>query len=42
MRFTEGCSEIYDLCFLAGIQQPNALNLDKPDTRRAISTADRN
>ena len=37
MRFTEGCSEIYDLRFLPGMQRPNVLNLAKDDIKLAIS-----
>lgn len=40
MRFTEGCSEIYDLRFLPGVQRPNVLNLAKDDLKRAISATD--
>lgn len=40
MRFTEGCSEIYDLRFLPGVQRPNVLNLAKEDMKLAISAAD--
>jgi uncharacterized protein (TIGR03032 family) len=36
LRFTAGCTEIYDLRFLPGVQRPNVLNLDKDDVRHAI------
>ncbi|MDB5986738.1 MAG: hypothetical protein JWR16_1791 [Nevskia sp.] len=36
LRFVSGCTEIYDLRFLPGVQRPNVLNLDKPDIRRAV------
>jgi len=40
MRFTEGCSEIYDLRFLPGVQRPNVLNLAKDDVKLAITAPD--
>ncbi len=40
LRFTEGCSEIYDLRFLPGLRKPNVLNLAKDDVKLAISAPD--
>ncbi len=40
LRFTSGCTEIYDLRFLPGVQRANLLNLDKPDIHRAIHAPD--
>jgi uncharacterized protein (TIGR03032 family) len=40
MRYTQGCSEIYDLRFLPGVQRPNVLNLAKEDVKLAISAPD--
>lgn len=40
LSFTAGCSEIYDLRFLAGIRRPNVLNLAKDDVKLAISAPD--
>ena len=42
LRFTEGCSEIYDVRFLPGCRRPNVLNLEKDDIRRAIFAPDCN
>ena len=36
-EFTEGCEELYDVQFLPGVQRPTILNLDKPETREAIT-----
>jgi len=40
LRFTEGCSEIYDLRLLPGIRKPNVLNLLKDDVKLAVSAPD--
>ena len=40
LRFTEGCTEIYDLRFIPGKRRPNVLNLDKPEYKLAISAPD--
>lgn len=37
LEITQGCTEIYDLRFLAGMKQPNVLNLEKPETSLAVS-----
>jgi uncharacterized protein (TIGR03032 family) len=36
LRFTAGCSELYDLRFIPGVRRPNVLNLEKEDTAQAI------
>jgi uncharacterized protein (TIGR03032 family) len=36
-EFTEGCEEIYDVQFLPGIYRPMILNLEKPESRQAMS-----
>lgn len=40
LRFVAGCSEIYDLRFLAGMRRPNLLNLEKEEVRQAIFAPD--
>jgi len=40
LRFTAGCTEIYDLRFLTGSRRPNVLNLDKDEIRHAIFAPD--
>jgi len=37
LEFTEGCTEIFDLRFLSGIQRPNILNLEKEQARQAVT-----
>jgi uncharacterized protein (TIGR03032 family) len=40
MTFTSGCTEIYDLRFLPGIQRPSVLNLEQDAGRLAVSVPD--
>lgn len=42
LRFTSGCSELYDLRFLPGCRRPNVLNLDRADVTEALSAPDCN
>jgi uncharacterized protein (TIGR03032 family) len=36
-EFTDGCEELYDVQFLPGVLRPMILNLERPETRLAIS-----
>ncbi len=36
LKFTAGCTELYDLRFLSGIRRPNVLNTDREDHTKAI------
>lgn len=36
LKFTAGCTELYDLRFLPGIRRPNVLNTDRVDHSQAI------
>ena len=38
--FTSGCQELYDVLFLPGVFRSNILNLERPESREAISTPD--
>lgn len=38
LEFTAGCTEIYDVRMLDGVQRPNILNLEKEAARQAVST----
>lgn len=40
LEFTAGCTEIYDLRFLAGLQRPNVLNLEREQARQAFNAPD--
>lgn len=40
MRYTQGCTEIYDLRFLPDVQRPNVLNTARDDVKLAISAPD--
>lgn len=37
LTMTAGCTELYDIRFLAGSRRPNLLNLDKPELKDAIA-----
>jgi uncharacterized protein (TIGR03032 family) len=36
-EFTAGCEEIFDTRFLAGVQKPNILNTDRPESLEAVN-----
>lgn len=38
LRFTSGCSELYDLRFLTASRRPNVLNLDRVELTQALFT----
>lgn len=40
LRFTSGCTEIYDLRFLEGIRRPAVLNLERAELKRAVTLSD--
>jgi uncharacterized protein (TIGR03032 family) len=37
MEFTDGCQDLYDVKFLAGVRRPMLLNIDKTAVREAIA-----
>ncbi len=37
LEFTQGCEELYDVRFLAGIYRPMLLNLARPESRQAMT-----
>ncbi len=39
-EFTAGCEELYDVQFLPGVHRPMILNLQKPETRQAMTNPD--
>lgn len=38
LKLTSGCTEIYDIRFIAGRQRPGVLNVERPESSYALST----